>query len=92
MLAGSGWASATADCDGPGDADGLGERAGRLDVSAEPDEDVLAAGDWTLTEATPLEQPAASAASKQPPSRMLLRLPTTYPRSIHEVDNSATQA
>jgi hypothetical protein len=80
------------DCDGAGDADGLGEPAGMLDVSAEPDEDVLAAGDWTLTGTAPLEQPAASAASKQPPSRTLLRLPTTDPRSIHEVDIPATQA
>jgi hypothetical protein len=72
---------------------GLGDVAGALDVSAVPDEDVLAAGDWTLTEATPLEQPAASAASKPPPSRTLIRLPTTDPRSIDTaVDIPATQA
>jgi hypothetical protein len=67
--------------------------AGALEVSAVPDEEVLAAGDWTVTEATPLEQPAASAASKPPPSRTLIRLPTTDPRSIDtEVDIPAPQA
>jgi hypothetical protein len=81
------------DCGGTDDVAEPGELAGAVDGSAEPDEDVLAAGDWTLTEATPLEQPAASAASKPPPSRTLIRLPTTDPRSIDsEVDIPATQA
>ena len=85
MLAGSGCTAISGECDGAGDADGLGVLAPvcGLGVLAE---DVLAAGDWTRTEATPLEQPAATAASKQPPSRTLLRLPTANPRSIHEVD------
>jgi hypothetical protein len=91
VLADSGCVAATPDC-GATD-EGAAELAGALDVSAVPDEDVLAAGDWTLTEATPLEQPAASAASKPPPSRTLIRLPTTDPRSIDtEVDIPATQA
>jgi hypothetical protein len=94
--AGSGWVAATADGGGAGDADGFGALAPGLDVSAVPDDDVLAgAGDWTLTEASPLEQPAATATavSKQPPSRALLRLPTTDLRSIDtEVDIPATLA
>jgi hypothetical protein len=93
VLAGSGCVADAVDCGGTDDVAEPGELAGAVDGSAEPDEDVLAAGDWTLSEATPLEQPAASAASKPPPSRTLIRLPTTDPRSIDsEVDIPATQA
>jgi hypothetical protein len=73
---------------GAGEVAGLGE----LDGPSERAGEVVAEGDWTLTEATPLEQPAATAASKQLPSRTLLRLPTTDSRSIREVDIPATQA
>ena len=88
MLAGSGCDAARVDRVGAAEVPGL---AGP-DGLSERDGEVLAPGDWTLTKATPLEQPAATAASKQLPSRTLLRLPTTDPRSIREVDIPATQA